>query len=481
MADFAHEDIIEHSLAIMKLEPTKSNPEGLHAASNAICAYIADLALKDGVEVTFEHFESNGIPSFIAYTTPERPENAIIYTGHGDVVDDKPEQLKPGVVGDKLYGRGANDMIPNVLVGGKLLVKKGPKMPKDRGFILQVGFDEEVGGANGVGHQVAKQGVRGSFAIAAECGRATDAHEIANAAKGAALPTISLPSDPMPGGAIREGSAVITSISTDNNAHNKVPNASEISVLLSNEPGQATARFGNFLVTLDPNTTITYTEDERGVLATVVFTGASAHGSRPWLGDNAAERAHAFAEQLATQYTLVPGPATRTVEYIRTLREQYPAATVETPDTTVVVTSVNVDEKTAEIKLDTRSAPGDANLASSACFTDFLQTIDPTVSVSYLHFVRPVYTDPGHPLLELLQKAAEKVEKVPSKLVQRFGTSDAPYFAEEGIAVCEYGIPGEGAHGDNEHTPLEKLAQYYDVMSKFLDYIIEFDGKVPRR
>ncbi len=96
----------------------------------------------------------------------------VFFHDHLDVVPGKPEQFKPFVKGDRLYGRGASDTKGNgaaLMVLAKELSRQGIsdklKVTSKVGFMFTT--DEEVGGQNGVGYLL-KQGYRCKFFVTLE-------------------------------------------------------------------------------------------------------------------------------------------------------------------------------------------------------------------------------------------------------------------------------------------------------------------------
>jgi succinyl-diaminopimelate desuccinylase len=76
-----------------------------------------------------------------------------------------PEQFRPRRDGDRLYGRGTHDMKAAALVLAGVFAELAGRLPYP--IALQLVTDEEVGGADGTGHQLA-EGVRAGFVIIGE-------------------------------------------------------------------------------------------------------------------------------------------------------------------------------------------------------------------------------------------------------------------------------------------------------------------------
>ncbi|MCL2085759.1 M20/M25/M40 family metallo-hydrolase [Candidatus Saccharibacteria bacterium] len=125
-----------------------------------------------------EHFERSNVKGILASNRPSGTRKfKIILNGHLDIVAGKPNQFKPVIKGDKLYGRGATDMKAGVacLIDVFNEVQGKVNFP----LALQLVTDEEVGGFNGTLAQV-DAGVRADFVIA---GESTD-FDLVNRARG---------------------------------------------------------------------------------------------------------------------------------------------------------------------------------------------------------------------------------------------------------------------------------------------------------
>ena len=241
------------------------------------------MLLDSGKEITIEHFESNGKPSLLAYAGPRRPDNfRVILNGHLDVVPGKPSQYKPVVKEGKLYGRGVHDMKAAAIILTDAFCEYVDKVPYALG--LQIVCDEESAGKDGTGHQI-KHGVRGDFVICGECGRLPSNYEIANGCKGFVIAEVSFLGNSSHGAYLWRGENAIiraadfankllerypipkkesfsttvnvTSISTANSAHTKVPDNAVVRLdirFTADDPNFRTpAHFAALIEEIDPN------------------------------------------------------------------------------------------------------------------------------------------------------------------------------------------------------------------------------------
>ena len=151
--------ILSFTKQLIAIPSTKENPEELKKVLE-----VAEREIGEGF--TVERFESNNTPSLLFYNSPKRPAKfKVILNAHLDVVPAKPEFYTPYEEGEKLYGRGADDMKAAAAV--EILVFKELAKKLKYPIALQLVTDEEIGGNNGTKYQIEK-GVRGDFAIAGE-------------------------------------------------------------------------------------------------------------------------------------------------------------------------------------------------------------------------------------------------------------------------------------------------------------------------
>lgn len=206
---------------------------------------VLELAKKYLPEYEFTPYASNGIPSLLYSNTDKDTKNfKIILSAHLDVVPAEERQFHPEEKDGKIWGRGAKDMKGSAAVMMLLFKELGKTLPYSLG--LQLTTDEEIGGENGVKHQLS-EGIRGEFAIIGESTDFRLIHEtkailnIKLTSKGksahSAYPWLGknavwsmyealdnvIKAYPIPQEETQETTVTISKIETDNNAHNIVP------------------------------------------------------------------------------------------------------------------------------------------------------------------------------------------------------------------------------------------------------------------
>jgi succinyl-diaminopimelate desuccinylase len=207
---------------------------------------------------------------------------------------------------------------------------------------------------------------------------------------------------------------------------------------------------GDFAVTGEP-TDMHIGVQAKGVLALrIEVEGRAAHGSTPWLGDNAILRAH---------------DVFRSIESLPFSRQS--SELFDRP-------SINLG----------RILGGDAlNKVPDSCVIDVdirhLPEQDPKVILDQIReipgarvektFTRPpVRIDPDLPFVKGLCRAADPYSEREVRSVGRDGASDAVSFIRAGIPAVEFGPIGAGHHGPEEWVSLSSLTSYRQVLRDFV-------------
>jgi succinyl-diaminopimelate desuccinylase len=155
------ERMLDRARELIAIRSTADRPGDLRRALDHVLAAI-------GPGCTVEHFQSRGKPSALVYAGATRPPFRVILNAHLDVVPAADGQFRARRDGDRLYGRGAQDMKVAALVMADVFAALAPELPYPLG--LQLVTDEEVGGFDGTGHQVA-DGVTAGFVVIGEHSR----------------------------------------------------------------------------------------------------------------------------------------------------------------------------------------------------------------------------------------------------------------------------------------------------------------------
>src|SRR4051812_40063374 len=143
-------DFLPLAEELLAIRSTADRPDDLHRALD----FVLDVV---GPGLTVERFESRGKPSALVHAGGRRPFR-VIFNAHLDVVPGTDDQFRPRREGDRLVGRGTQDMKLSALVQALVFKEMAATLP----LALQLVTDEEVGGRDGTRHQL-EQGVTADF------------------------------------------------------------------------------------------------------------------------------------------------------------------------------------------------------------------------------------------------------------------------------------------------------------------------------
>jgi succinyl-diaminopimelate desuccinylase len=207
---------------------------------------------------------------------------------------------------------------------------------------------------------------------------------------------------------------------------------------------------GDFAVTGEP-TDLHIGVQAKGVLAVrVQVSGTSAHGSTPWLGDNAILKAHDAFRRIETlpfsreSSDLFDRPS------INLARISGGDAFNKVPD----VCSMDVD-----IRFLPGQDPGDI-LAQIRAIGDL------EIVKSFLR--APTIVSRRDPYVLALREAVGRSLEGEALSVGRDGASDAIYFHEAGVPAVEFGPIGGGHHGPHEWVSISSLSLYRRALGDFV-------------
>jgi succinyl-diaminopimelate desuccinylase len=143
---------------LIAIRSTAERPGELRRALDLVLAEV-------GPGFAVRHFTSNGKPSALVHVPGGDGPFRVVLNAHLDVVPGDPAQFTARRDGDRLYGRGAQDMKAAALVMAGVFGEVAAGLPVP--IALQLVTDEEVGGADGTAYQIAA-GVRAGFVIIGE-------------------------------------------------------------------------------------------------------------------------------------------------------------------------------------------------------------------------------------------------------------------------------------------------------------------------
>ena len=211
---------------------------------------------------------------------------------------------------------------------------------------------------------------------------------------------------------------------------------------------------GDFAITGEP-TNLHIGVQAKGVLVVRVHvSGRSAHGSTPWLGDNAVLKAIDVFRGIES------------LPFTRESSELFDRPSISL-GRIVGGDAVNRVPDTCAIALDVRYLPGqdpDEILAAMSEQGDS--------QVTKVFHREPIVVSRDEPYVQILAEAVCSVTPISESIaVGRDGTSDVISFLNAGTPGVEFGPSGDGHHGPEEWVSIESLAQYRRSLVEFVNLI----------
>jgi succinyl-diaminopimelate desuccinylase len=213
---------------------------------------------------------------------------------------------------------------------------------------------------------------------------------------------------------------------------------------------------GDFAVTGEP-TDLHIGVEAKGVLAMrIEVAGRSAHGSTPWVGDNAVLKAI---------------DVFRGIESLPFARESSDLFDRPSINLGRILggDALNKVPDACAIDVDIRYLPGqDAEEILSA-----IRDLPDSEVVKVFHRA-PVTVDRTNPFVQALGAAVSAVAPRKERIsVGRHGASDAICFIDAGIPAVEFGPVGDGHHGPEEWVSIASLGVYRRALVEFVEQLPE--------
>ncbi|MGI8428898.1 MAG: M20 family metallopeptidase [Solirubrobacteraceae bacterium] len=220
---------------------------------------------------------------------------------------------------------------------------------------------------------------------------------------------------------------------------------------------------GEFAITGEP-TDLRIGVEAKGVLVMRIdVRGRAAHGSTPWLGDNAVLKAI---------------DVFRAIESLPFTRES--SARFDRPSINLGRIrggdALNMVPDQCTMAVDVRYLPGQdpAEILSQVRKIDDIE-----VTRTFIH--PPVTVSGANPYVRALGEAlARGNPELEITSVGRDGASDAASFIEAGIPAVEFGPAGAGHHGPEEWVSLSSLARYRQALGDFIAAVPSWLEQSPR-
>ena len=210
---------------------------------------------------------------------------------------------------------------------------------------------------------------------------------------------------------------------------------------------------GDFAITGEP-TDLYIGVQAKGVLAMrIEVAGKSAHGSTPWLGDNAVLKAVDVFRQIES------------LPFARESSEFFDRPSISL-GRIMGGDAINKVPDLCAMDVDVRYLPGqDAEQILEA-----VRAI-PDVHVSKVFRRAPILVERSNPYVQMLAEAVAEGTPTERISVGRDGTSDAISFIDAGTPAVEFGPEGAGHHGPEEWVSISSLSRYRNALVEFVHLI----------
>jgi succinyl-diaminopimelate desuccinylase len=216
---------------------------------------------------------------------------------------------------------------------------------------------------------------------------------------------------------------------------------------------------GDFAITGEP-TGLHVGVQAKGVLAArILVHGRAAHGSTPWLGDNAVLKAIDVFRRIETLPFSRESSELFDRPSINLGRIQGGDALNKVPDECQMVVDIRYlpDQDSGEILAQIRAIPD----------IEIMRT-----------FVRvPAQVSRENPFVIALSEAVGRLTSGESMSVGRDGASDAGSFLQAGVPAVEFGPSGAGHHGPDEWVSIASLARYRQAL---VDFVRDLPARLER-
>jgi succinyl-diaminopimelate desuccinylase len=210
---------------------------------------------------------------------------------------------------------------------------------------------------------------------------------------------------------------------------------------------------GDFAITGEP-TDLHIGVQAKGVLAIrIEVAGTAAHGSTPWLGDNAILKAH---------------DAFRRIETLPFSRESSDLFDRPSINLARIVggDAFNKVPDTCCMDVDIRYLP---NQDPGAILAQIRDIADLQIVKSFTRV--PAIVSRNNPYVRALRDALGKLIEGDPLSIGRDGASDAVSFLEAGVPAVEFGPIGAGHHGPEEWVSIASLARYRSALGHFVEQL----------
>ncbi|WP_342559908.1 M20/M25/M40 family metallo-hydrolase [Psychrobacillus sp. FSL W7-1457] len=211
---------------------------------------------------------------------------------------------------------------------------------------------------------------------------------------------------------------------------------------------------GDFVICGEP-THVNIGLQAKGILQwDIHLKGKSAHGSRPWEGVNAIEKAMLFDQDL------------RKCSFMHASNEyyEYPSlnlAKIEGGD------RYNMVPDECIISYSLRFVPGQDVEEISKELRELLEKY-PGSEIHFQGHTPAITNKEDDKYIQKLLATCNSIRQTPTTLFGQHGAADTRYYAAKGAVAIEFGPSGSDWHGDQESVSISSVEEYKDILVKFV-------------
>lgn len=209
---------------------------------------------------------------------------------------------------------------------------------------------------------------------------------------------------------------------------------------------------GDFVICSEP-TQLGIGLQAKGILhVDIEVSGKSAHGSRPWEGINAIEKAYREYEKILA------------LPFLKESSEFYESPSINLAK----IQGGDAYNKVPEqcfLSFDIRFLP---TQTKEQIIAQIESAVDGKVTAGMSG--EPVKTKLDSPFITSLCPVIKKYTKEEVNIFGQHGTADTRYFSAYNIPAIEFGPSGANWHGDEEYAVIESIHQYKQIL---IDFVME--------
>jgi succinyl-diaminopimelate desuccinylase len=192
--------------------------------------------------------------------------------------------------------------------------------------------------------------------------------------------------------------------------------------------------------------------EAKGILQIEIdVQGKACHGSRPWEGANAIEKAMAVYSSI------------NKLPFTRERTESYPG-----PSTNLARISsgdaLNRVPDRCTFALDIRYLPNQR----SEAILEQIKSVTQGAAVRIVNLGMPVSVSKDDPHVRRLGECIAQVCRCAPNFISQHGSADTRFFAEAGIPAVEFGPVGANHHGDHEYVEIRSLWTFERILEQFI-------------